>query len=409
MDDSKRPRVARPRRRARRTARLRAIMARRVLVLGSTGSVGRQSLDVLAGLRDSHVVVGLSAARSAQRLSEQARAFVPEAVALADAAHAAELQLPAGCRVFTGPEGLVQLVEHVAADVVICGITGAAGLRSTLAACAGGGVVGLANKESLVLAGHLVRAACRRSGARLVPVDSEHSALAQCLQGHDPAHVRRLVLTASGGPFRGWSAERLGGVTPAQALRHPSWDMGPRITVDSATLMNKALEIVEACRLFDLPPERISVVVHPQSVIHSMVEFTDGAVLAQLSPPDMRLPIRWALGYPGRVPSGAPPVNLARLPGLSFEEPDTTAFPCLLLGPRVARAGGLTGTVLNAANEVAVEAFLAGRLAFTSIHGLVADALDRCDNVAEPDLELIEETDRRVRREAAACLPQTAS
>jgi 1-deoxy-D-xylulose-5-phosphate reductoisomerase len=384
-------------------------MSRRVLVLGSTGSVGRQSLDVLAGLPDSHRVVGLSAARSARLLSEQAAAFRPQAVALADAAHAAELRVPPDCRVFTGPEGIVRLVEHVAPDVVICGITGAAGLRSTLAAAEGGAVVGLANKESLVLAGHLVRAACRRSGAHLVPVDSEHSALAQCLQGHDPAHVRRLVLTASGGPFRGWSAERMARATPAEALRHPSWDMGPRITVDSATLMNKALEIVEACKLFEVPPERISVVVHPQSVIHSMLEFADGAVLAQLSPPDMRLPIRWALAWPGRVPSGAPPVDLAHLPSLTFEEPDTAAFPCLLLGYRVARAGGLAGTVLNAANEVAVEAFLAGRLPLTGIHSVVADALDRCENVADPDLELIEETDRRVRRMAADRLPQTAS
>ncbi|MBM3986232.1 MAG: 1-deoxy-D-xylulose-5-phosphate reductoisomerase, partial [Planctomycetes bacterium] len=293
--------------------------------------------------------------------------------------------------------------------VVICGITGAAGLRSTLAAAESGAVVGLANKESLVLAGHLVTAACRRSGARLVPVDSEHSALAQCLQGHDPATVRRLVLTASGGPFRGWSRERLASVQPAAALRHPRWDMGPRITVDSATLMNKALEVIEACRLFDVPPGKVSVTVHPQSVIHSMVEYVDGAVLAQLSPPDMRLPIRWALAYPGRVDSGEGPVDLARLSGLTFEEPDREAFPCLQFGWHVAREGGLLGTALNAANEVAVDAFLQGRLPFLSIHGLVADALDELDNVPEPDLRLIEETDRTVRRQASARLPQPAS
>jgi 1-deoxy-D-xylulose-5-phosphate reductoisomerase len=384
-------------------------MLRRVLVLGSTGSVGRQSLDVLSGLRDTHEVVGLSASTSTRLLSEQARRFAAPAVALADPSRAGELSLPAGCRLFTGAAGLVQLVEHVAADVVICGITGAAGLRTTLAAAQGGAVIGLANKESLVLAGHLVAAACRRSGARLVPVDSEHSALAQCLQGHDPAHVRRLILTASGGPFRGWSRERLAQATPAQALRHPSWEMGPRITVDSATLMNKALEIVEACRLFDVPPERVSVVVHPQSVVHSLVEYADGALLAQLSPPDMRLPIRWALGYPGRVPSGEPPVDLLRLSGLSFEAPDTEAFPCLLLGHRVAREGGLAGTVLNAANEVAVEAFLAGRLPFNGIHDVVLDALDRFDNVPDPDLETIEDTDRRVRHHAAARMAPAAS
>jgi 1-deoxy-D-xylulose-5-phosphate reductoisomerase len=390
-------------------ARLRDLMPRRVLVLGSTGSVGRQSLDVLAGLRDTHEVVGLSAARSAERLSEQARAFRPAAVALAEPALAGQLALPAGCRVFTGAEGVVQLVEHLAPDIVLCGITGAAGLRSTLAAAEGGAVLGLANKESMVLAGHLVRAACRRSGARIVPVDSEHSALAQCLLGHEPAHVRRLILTASGGPFRGWSAERLSGATPAQALRHPSWDMGPRITVDSATLMNKALEIVEACQLFEVPPEKVSVVVHPQSVIHSMVEFIDGAVLAQLSPPDMRLPIRWALAHPGRVASGEAAVDLQRLSGLTFEPPDAEAFPCLLLGHRVARSRGLSGTVLNAANEVAVEAFLAGRLPFNSIHAVVADALDHFENVPDPDLALIEETDRRARRHAASRLPQPAT
>jgi len=384
-------------------------MLRRVLVLGSTGSVGRQSLEVLAGLRDSHEVVGLAAARSAARLSEQARDFHPRAVALADASQAGDLAVPPGCRVFTGAEGVVRLVEHVVPDIVLCAITGAAGLRSTLAAAEGGGVVGLANKESLVLAGHLVKSACRRSGARLVPVDSEHSALAQCLQGHEPSHVRRLVLTASGGPFRGYSAEQLLAVTPAQALRHPSWDMGPRITVDSATLMNKALEVIEACQLFDVPPENVSVVVHPQSVIHSMVEFIDGALLAQLSPPDMRLPIRWALAYPGRVPSGEASVDIARLPGLTFEAPDPVAFPCLLLGQLVARSGGLSGTVLNAANEVAVEAFLAGRLSFTAIHAVVADALDRFENEPEPDVARIEETDRRVRRHAASRLPQPAT
>jgi 1-deoxy-D-xylulose-5-phosphate reductoisomerase len=384
-------------------------MTCRVLVLGSTGSIGRQSLEVLSGLRDSHVVVGLAAARSTRLLAEQARATGARAVALAQASLAHELSLPPGCRLYAGPEGVEALVRDVAADVVICGITGAAGLRSTLAAAESGAVLGLANKESLVLAGHLVAAACRRSGARLVPVDSEHSALAQCLLGHDPATVRRLVLTASGGPFRGWSREHLAGVQPSAALRHPRWDMGPRITVDSATLMNKALEVIEACRLFDVPPEKVSVTVHAQSVIHSMVEYVDGAVLAQLSPPDMRLPIRWALAYPGRVDSGEGPVDLARLSGLTFEEPDMQAFPCLRFGWRVAREGGLAGTALNAANEVAVDAFLQGRLPFLSIHDLVADALDRLDNVQDPDLALIEETDRAVRRHASARLPQPAS
>ena len=384
-------------------------MTRRVLLLGSTGSVGRQSLQVLAGLGASHRVVGLSAARSAALLSRQAHAFGATAVCLADAGRRTELDLPSDCRLHTGPEGLIELVESARPDLVICAISGAAGLPSTLAAARCGATLALANKESMVLAGHLVKAALAASGGRIVPVDSEHSAIAQCLEGQSRAAVRRLVLTASGGPFRGRRREQLADVTPAQALRHPSWDMGPRITVDSATLMNKALEIIEACQLFDVSPEQVEVVVHPQSVIHSMVEFVDGAVLAQLSPPDMRLPIRYALGYPGRLSDGAQPVDFAALSGLTFEQPDREAFPCLALGERAARAGGLAGTIMNAADEVAVEAFLAGRLPFLSIADVVADALDRFDARRAPGLDEILDTDRRVREHAASRVPQTAA
>ena len=384
-------------------------MARRVLLLGSTGSVGRQSLEVLAGLGTSHRVVGLSASRSAALLSRQAHAFGATAVCLVDAGQRAGLELPDGCRLHTGAEGLVELVESTRPDLVICAISGAAGLPSTLAAARSGATLALANKESMVLAGHLVKAALAASGGRIVPVDSEHSAIAQCLEGQPRSTVRRLVLTASGGPFRGRRRDELADVTPAQALRHPSWDMGPRITVDSATLMSKALEIIEACQLFDVSPEQVEVVVHPQSVVHSMVEFVDGAVLAQLSPPDMRLPIRYALGYPGRLPDGAPPVDFAALSGLTFERPDREAFPCLALGERAARAGGLAGTIMNAADEVAVEAFLAGRLPFLSIADVVADALDRFDARRAPELDEILDTDRRVREHAASQLPQTAA
>jgi len=384
-------------------------MARRVLLLGSTGSVGRQSLQVLAGLDASHRVVGLSAARSAALLSRQAHAFAATAVCLVEAGQRAELDLPADCRLHTGAEGLIELVESTRPDLVICAISGAAGLPSTLAAARCGATLALANKESMVLAGHLVKSAVAASGGRIIPVDSEHSAIAQCLEGQSRAAVRRLVLTASGGPFRGRRREELADVTPAQALRHPSWDMGPRITVDSATLMNKALEIIEACQLFDVSPDQIEVVVHAQSVVHSMVEFVDGAVLAQLSPPDMRLPIRYALGYPDRLSDGAPPVDFATLSGLTFEPPDREAFPCLALGERAARAGGLAGTIMNAADEVAVEAFLAGRLAFPSIADVVADALDRFEARDAPGLDEILDTDRRVREHAAARLPQTAA
>ena len=383
-------------------------MARRVLLLGSTGSIGRQSLEVLARLDGSHRVVGLSAARSAALLSRQAREFGVGQVCLTDVQHHGELDLPEGCRVHSGAAGLLSLVEATEPDLVICAISGAAGLPSTLAAARGGATLALANKESMVLAGHLVKAAVSASGGRIVPVDSEHSAIAQCLEGQRRAAVRRLVLTASGGPFRGRRRDELADVTPEQALRHPCWDMGPRITVDSATLMNKALEIIEACQLFDVSPDQVEVVVHPQSVIHSMVEFVDGAVLAQLSPPDMRLPIRYALGYPERLPDGGRPVDFAALPALGFEAPDREAFPCLALGERAARAGGLAGTILNAADEVAVEAFLAGRLPFLSIADVVADALDRFDARHRPELDEILETDRRVRAHAASRLPQPA-
>lgn len=383
-------------------------MVKRVLVLGSTGSVGRQTLEVVEQLGASHQVVGLSAWSSADALFEQARAFAPEAVALAERP-ADSSGLPSGCELLTGADGLVELVTRTRPDVVLCAITGAAGLRSTLAAAESGADVALANKESLVLAGHLVRAACARSGSRLLPVDSEHSAIAQCLHGEDPAGVRRVILTASGGPFRGRTRAELAEVSLEQALKHPSWDMGPRITIDSATLMNKALEVIEARHLFDVTPEQIHVVVHPQSVIHSMVEYVDGAILAQLSPPDMRLPIRWALGYPERVRAPGEPIDLLALSGLTFEEPDRETFPCLALGERAAREGGLSGTVLNAANEVAVGAFLERRLPFLAIADLVADALDSFDAGDDPDLDTILAVDAEVRRHTQSKLHEAGT
>jgi 1-deoxy-D-xylulose-5-phosphate reductoisomerase len=379
-------------------------MVRRVLVLGSTGSVGRQSLDVLSGLGASHRVVGLAAHTSTALLSEQTHATGAEAVCLAEPSGASRLSLPEGCRVFTGAEGLVELVHATRPDIVVCSITGAAGLPSTLAAAEAGADLALANKESLVLAGGLVKDACRRTGARLLPVDSEHSAVAQCLLGEDPAGVRRIVLTASGGPFRGRSAEELASVTVEQALDHPSWDMGPRITIDSATLFNKGLEVVEACHLFDVGPDRIDVVVHPQSIVHSMVEFLDGSVMAQLGPPDMRLPIRYALGHPERLDSGAGAVDITALSGLTFEAPDPATFPCLRIGYRIAEEGGLAGTIANAANEIAVGAFLEGRLPFRAIPELVEGALERYTGRDAPDLATILATDAEVRASTTARL-----
>lgn len=382
---------------------------KRVLILGSTGSIGRQTLDVVDQLGPAHLVVGLSAARSVERLGKQARRYRPQAVALADPPPADTLDLPADCELLTGPEGIVELVTRTEPDVVVCAITGAAGLPSTLAAAASGADVALANKESLVLAGHLVRRACAESGSKLLPVDSEHSAIAQCLQGEERAGVRRLILTASGGPFRGRTRAELADVSIEQALKHPSWEMGPRITIDSATLMNKALEVIEATHLFDVPADMIHVVVHPQSVIHSMVEYRDGALIAQLSPPDMRLPIRWALGYPERVSTPAPPIDLLSLSGLEFEAPDRETFPCLALGERVAREGGLAGTILNAANEIAVDAFLDARLPFLGISDLVEAALNTFESVADPDLQTILSTDAAVREQSRARLASAES
>ena len=400
-------------------------MVKRVLVLGSTGSVGQQSLDVLSRLGKTHRVVGLSAHSSVAALAAQAAVVRPEAVCLADAdvesgawadALTAAGGSPPDCTLLTGAEGLVELVRVTRPDVVICSITGAAGLPSTLAAAESGAVVALANKESLVLAGHLVRAACAASGSVLVPVDSEHSAIAQCLRGDRAEDVRRIVLTASGGPFRGRTRADLAKVTVEQALKHPSWEMGPRITIDSATLMNKGLEVIEACHLFDVPVSQVDVVVHPQSIIHSMVEFVDGALLAQLSPPDMRLPIRYALGFPHRVPTPEPPVDFRALSGLHFEDPDRETFRCLALAERAAREGGLAGTILNAANEVAVDAFLERRLPFLDIPTVVEAALDHFltdDQLTDtgpgtqlgPDLASILETDANVRRFARETLP----
>ncbi len=381
-------------------------MRKRVLVLGSTGSIGTQTLDVLGHLADTHEVVGLSARSSAELLGEQVQAHGVGAVALVDE-NVAQGWSAAGVRVFAGADGLCQLVRHTEPDIVICGITGAAGLPSTLAAAAAGAVLGLANKESMVLAGPLVKAASAASGGAIVPVDSEHCAVAQCLAATPREAVRRVILTASGGPFRGRTRAQLADVTVAQALKHPSWEMGPRITIDSATLMNKALEVVEACQLFDLPADQVDVVVHPQSVIHSLVEAVDGSMLCQLGPPDMRVPIRYALGHPGRVEGGSRPIDITALSGLTFEAPDREAFPCLALGERVARTGGLSGTILNAANEIAVDAFLAGRLPFLGIADLVEDALDSftSEATAEPDsLETILALDARVRSHAAARL-----
>jgi len=357
---------------------------RRVVILGSTGSIGRSAISVAAHLGPKLRVTGLAAGRSAKELWAQAKLVKPAWLALADPAGAAWIKAQAakqkGYRpqVLSGPDALEQLVQRAPADLVLTAVVGAVGLKPTLAAIQHGRHIALANKETLVAAGELVSAAARRHRVRVLPVDSEHNAIFQCLEAvPNPAHVKRLVLTASGGPFRSFSAVQLKAVTLAQALKHPTWAMGPKITVDSATLMNKGLEVIEAHWLFGLDFSRIDVVVHPQSVIHSMVETIDGSVLAQLGPTDMRLPIQHAFTWPGKTRHAMPALDLLGLPPLTFEAPDLKRFPCLGLAYRAGRSGGAAPAALNAANEVAVEAFLKGRLGFTGIPALLAVVLER--------------------------------
>jgi len=342
---------------------------RNVVILGSTGSVGRSTLDVIAEL-DGFAVWGLSAHSNLDRLLEQANRFRPTFVVATDAEEAKRVDwssLPASTELILGSEGLKQVASAEQADVVVAAIVGCAGLEGTWAAVEAGKTVALANKETLVIAGPLVMQTAAKSGATILPVDSEHSAVFQALQAGRREDVRRVILTASGGPFRNHQPEELAQVTVEQALAHPTWDMGPKITVDSATMMNKALEIVEARWLFDLSPDQIDVVIHPQSIVHSMVEFVDGAVIAQLSPPDMRLPIQYALTYPERREGPAERLDLTVPVELHFEPPDPDRFPALQLGHEVARTGGTSGAVLNAANEAAVAGFLDGQLSFTEI------------------------------------------
>jgi 1-deoxy-D-xylulose-5-phosphate reductoisomerase len=375
---------------------------RRLVVLGSTGSIGTNCLDVVEHLGDRFEVVGLSAHSSWETLVGQARRHRPRWVTVTDPDLAARLdasELPSGCRLLTGPDGVREMVTERDVDQVVSAIVGAAGLTGTWAALEAGKTVAVANKETLVLAGALVMDLAARRGGRLLPVDSEHSAIFQALQGSPPGAVERIVLTGSGGPFRGRTRADLADVTVAQALRHPTWKMGPKITVDSATLMNKALEVIEARWLFGLAPEQIEVILHPESVVHSFVEFKDGSVLAQLSPPDMRLPIQYALTYPERVAGPARRLNWRELAAWHFEQPDHETFPALQLGYEVARRGGTCGAVLNAANEAAVGRFLAGELSFLDIPRACRAALDYHNYSPTPTLDELAASDGWARQE----------
>ncbi len=341
-----------------------------IAILGSTGSIGQSTLEVVRSSAGSLRVFALTANKSLDLLCRQAAEFQPPWVVATDAAEAERFdwsRLPRETRLLVGSEGVQQVVAAAEVETVVAAVVGSAGLTGTWAALEAGKTVALANKETLVMAGPLVMKLAASRQAKILPVDSEHSAVFQALAAGEREDLRRIILTASGGPFRKFTRQQMEGVSVKDALSHPTWTMGPKITVDSATMMNKALEIIEARWLFDLPPEQIDVVIHPQSVVHSLVEYRDGSVLAQLSPPDMKLPIQFALTWPRRHPSPARKLDLSQSLHLEFEPPDEERFPALALGREVARAGGTAGAVLNAANEAAVAAFLAGKLGFMQI------------------------------------------
>lgn len=372
-----------------------------VVILGSTGSIGESALRVVEALPGDLRVVGLAAERNAARVLAQARKFSVGTIALASRGtiDTAEAEA-AGIKVLRGHEGVAELAASEEADIVLCAVVGMAGLQPVMAALQRGTDVALATKEVLVAAGGHVMAAARRSGARIMPVDSEHSALFQCLEGKAPESVRRLVLTASGGPFAFRPEVDLEKVGVEEALAHPRWRMGKKVTVDSATLMNKGLETIEARWLFDVPFESIDVAIHPESIVHSMVEFIDGSMLAQMSMPDMRYAIQYALTFPRRIAGGLPSLDLARLGALHFHEPDEKRFPCLRLAREAGRAGGTLPAVLNAANEVAVQKFLAGRCTFAGIWHTVEQVLAGHTPVREPSLEEVVAADAWARRKA---------
>ncbi|HRP96254.1 MAG TPA: 1-deoxy-D-xylulose-5-phosphate reductoisomerase [Rhodocyclaceae bacterium] len=380
---------------------------RQVVVLGATGSIGMSTLDVIARHPERYRVLALTAHSRRERLLEQCVRFAPRFAVIGNADEAAQLRrelAEAGSRteVQCGAEALCEVARHPDADVVMAAIVGAAGLLPTLAAVRAGKQVLLANKEALVLSGHLFMEAVREAGARLLPIDSEHNAIFQALphdyaRRPDVAGVRRIMLTASGGPFRDTPVEQLESVTPEQACAHPNWVMGRKISVDSATMMNKGLEVIEAHWLFGAPAERIDVVIHPQSVIHSMVEYVDGSVVAQLGNPDMRTPIAHALGYPERIDAGVPSLDLFEIARLTFEPPDLTRFPCLALAYQALREGGAAAAVMNAANEEAVAAFLDGRLGFRRIADVIRASLERADGLSVESVEAVVETDSRAR------------
>lgn len=374
-------------------------MSKRITILGSTGSIGRQSLEVISAC--GMEAVALTANSSVKLLEEQARRYRPELAVLMDERAAGDLRVKladTNVRVLGGMEGILEAASLSSADTVITAVVGMIGLRPTLTAIREGKRIALANKETLVCAGQLVLEEARDYGAQIIPVDSEHSALFQCLEGNrDRGEVKRLILTCSGGPFYGKKRAELQGMTRKDALQHPNWSMGAKITVDSATLMNKGLEFIEAMHLYRMPPEKISVLIHRESIIHSLVEYCDNAMIAQLGAPDMRLPIQYALTWPKRMPGPAVPLDLWNCGSMTFGTPDTDTFRCLKLAMEAAETGGTAGAILNGANEEAVSQFLAGKIGFLEIAEKVALAMERVPVVREPGLDDVLEADRAAR------------
>lgn len=380
---------------------------KRIAVLGSTGSIGTQTLDIIGRHPDMFEAATLVAGSNVDALAEQCRRFHPRRAVIADRSLYARLKdavASMGIEVEAGSEAVAYAMATDDVDMVVTATVGYSGLAPTISAINAGKEIALANKETLVVAGDLVTRLLRRSGSRMIPVDSEHSAIYQCLAGERQESVSRLIITASGGPFRTFRKEDLEHVTPDDALRHPNWSMGAKITIDSATMLNKAFEIIEAHWLFGVPADRISAVVHPQSIVHSMVEFTDGAMKAQLGLPDMHLPISYALGLEKRMPTGEPAMTLADYAMLTFEAPDTGKFPCLTLAGYSLERGGNTACVVNAANEIANEAFRCGRIRFTDIYPVIMDTVDRVAFVAEPTLSDYVESNDEARRVALSII-----
>ena len=372
-----------------------------VSILGSTGSIGRQTLDIIDNLKVS--VAALTAGTNVERMADQCRKYRPQLAVMATEESAKALQDAISdmhIRVSCGEEGLIEAATIPEADCVITAVVGMVGLKPTLAAIRAGKRIGLANKETLVCAGELVMAEAKRHGTEIIPVDSEHSAIFQCLMGsHNKDEIKRIILTCSGGPFFGMDKEQLKSVTKADALRHPNWKMGPKITIDCATLMNKGLEVIEAMRLYDLPLEQVDVLVHRQSIVHSMVEFTDGAVMAQMGSPDMRLPIQLAMTYPARSACLVDRLDLLTCGSLTFAEPDTEAFPCLALARKCAQKGGTACPAMNGANEEAVALYLNDEIGFYDIYNLVARAVEAVPYISNPGLEEILWADKLAREE----------